>query len=68
MAPGAVKDIERAIETLTAGEIAELYAWLDEHYPHPIDARLSSDLSAGRLDAVIDRALEDEENGRVRPL
>ena len=68
MVPSTVKDIERAIETLTAREIAELYAWLDEHYPHPIDARLSSDLSAGRLDAAIDRALEDEKNGRIRPI
>ncbi|MFI5071808.1 MAG: hypothetical protein ACHP8A_13050 [Terriglobales bacterium] len=68
MAPGTVKDIERAIETLSTREIAELYAWLDVHYPHPIDTRLSSDLSAGRLDAAIDRALEDEKNGSIRPL
>ncbi len=68
MAPSTVKDIELAIETLTAREVAELYAWLDEHCPHQIDARLSPDLSAGRLDAAIDRALEDEKNGRIRPL
>jgi hypothetical protein len=35
MVPSTVKDIERAIETLTAREIAELHAWLDERYPHP---------------------------------
>jgi hypothetical protein len=40
MAPSAVKHIERAIETLTEKEAAELYAWLDEHYPQPIDVRL----------------------------
>lgn len=68
MAPSTVKDIERANETLTAREIAELYAWLDEYHTHPINARLSSDLSAGRLDAAMDRALEDERNGRIRPL
>jgi hypothetical protein len=68
MVPITVKDINRAIETHTAGEIAELYAWLDVRYPRPMDARLSSDLSDGRLDAAIDRALEDEKNGRIRPL
>ncbi len=68
MAPSTVKDIELAIETLTAREVTELYAWLDEHCPQPIDARLSSDLSAGRLDTATDRALEDEKNGRIRPL
>jgi hypothetical protein len=68
MIPNTVKEIERAIETLTPREIEELYAWLDQHYPQLIDLRLQSDLTAGRLDAAIDRALEDEENGRVRPL
>lgn len=68
MVPSTVKDIERAIEVLTAQEIAELYAWLDQHYPHPIDVRLPSDLSAGRLDAAIDHALEEEKNSRIRPL
>ncbi len=63
-----VKDIERAIGTLAPQEIEELYAWLDEHYPHPMDARVQSDLSAGRLDRAIHRALDDEENGRVQPL
>jgi hypothetical protein len=68
MAPDTVKKIERAIEALTVREIEELYAWLDEHYPQPIDVRFQSDLPAGRLDEAIDRALDDEKNGRVRPL
>jgi hypothetical protein len=68
MVPGTVKEIERAIETLTPREIEELYTWLDQNYPQPIDARLQSDLTAGRLDTTIDRALEDEANGRIRPL
>lgn len=68
MTPSPVKDIERAIQGLTLQEIEELYAWLEEHYPQPIDARMKADLTAGRLDAAIDRALEDEENSRTRPL
>ena len=32
------------------------------------DARIQSDLAAGRLDKAINRALDDEKNGRVQPL
>jgi len=67
MACSTVEEIERAIETVTTREIAELYPWLDAHYPHPIAVRLPSDLSDGRLEAAIDRALDDEKNGRIRP-
>jgi hypothetical protein len=68
MSVNTIQEIERAIGTLTPREIEELYAWLDQHYPHPIDARVQADLVAGRLDTAIHRALDDEKNGRVRPL
>jgi hypothetical protein len=64
----AVKEIERAIDALTPEELLELYSWLDQHHPNVIDKRLSTDLAAGRLDAAIQEALDDEKNGRVRPL
>ncbi len=68
MGLNTVKDIERAIEALSPQEISELYQWLDEHCPQPIDVRIQSDLGAGRLDDAIDRALDDEKSGRVRSL
>jgi len=68
MSSNTVKGIERAIGALTPREIEELYLWLDEHYPQPIDARVQSDLAAGRLDSAIQRALDDEKNGRAQPL
>jgi hypothetical protein len=68
MARMTVKEIERTIQGLTVQQMQELYTWLEEHYPQPIDVRLKADLSAGRLDGAIDRALADEENGRTRPL
>ena len=49
-------------------EYEELYVWFEQHYPHPIDPRVQSDLAAGRLDSAIQRALDDEDEGRVRPL
>lgn len=68
MASTTIQEIERAIQALSPKEVEELYAWLDQHYPQPVDARLQSDLAAGRLDAAIDRALEDEKHGRIRQL
>jgi hypothetical protein len=68
MSISKVKEIERAIGTLTPQEVEELYVWLEQHFPQPIDARLQADLVAGRLDTAIQRALDDEKNGRVRSL
>lgn len=63
-----VEEIERAIGALSPRDVEELYAWLDRHCPNPVDTRIQSDLAAGRLDNAIGRALDDEQNGRVRPL
>lgn len=63
-----VQEIERAIDTPTLQELEELYLWLDQRHPQPIDARIQSDLAAGRLDNAIRRALDDERNGRVQPI
>lgn len=63
-----VQEIERAIGDLTPQELEELYLWLDQHHPQPMDARIQSDLAAGRLDKAIQCALKDEKNGRVQPL
>jgi hypothetical protein len=32
------------------------------------DTRIQSDLAVGRLDSAIQRALDDEKNGRTQPL
>ncbi len=63
-----LQEIERAIATLSPQQLSELYAWLDEYDPQPIDARIQNDLAAGRLDNAIARALDDEKHGRTEPL
>lgn len=68
MGSGTILEIERAIGRLSSRELAELYLWLEEHYPQPIDARIPSDLAAGRLDSAILRALGDEAAGQARSL
>jgi hypothetical protein len=68
MSLNTIKEIERAIGSLTPREIEELYAWLEQHCPPPIDTRVQSDLAAGRLDTAIQRALGDEKNDQTLPL
>ncbi len=68
MGLSTVQEIERAIRALTPQELEELYSWLDQNCPQPIDTRLESDLTAGHLDKAIIRALDDEKSGRVQPL
>jgi len=52
MSLNTIQEIERAIGSLTPREIEELYAWLDQHCPPPIDT-------------VIQRASDDEKSGRT---
>lgn len=68
MGLNTVQEIECAIDALTPQQLEELYMWLDRNHPQPIDARISSDLAAGRLDKAIHRALDDEKNSRIQPL
>jgi hypothetical protein len=68
MGLNTLQEIERAIRALKPRELEELYSWLDQNCPQPIDTRVQSDLAAGHLDNAIHRALDDEKNGRVQPL
>jgi hypothetical protein len=63
-----VQEIQRAIDALTPQEVEELYVWLDQHHPQPIDAQLKADLGAGRIDDRINRALADHKAGNTQPL
>jgi hypothetical protein len=68
MRPSTIQEIERAIDALAPEQIEELYLWPERHHPQPIHARVQSDLATGRLDEAIQRALDDEQSGRVRPV
>lgn len=63
-----VHEIERAIDALTPQQMEELYVWLDQRHPQPIDAQLKADLDAGRIDNRINRALADHKVGNTQPL
>jgi len=68
MGLNTIQDIEEAIRGLNPEQLEELYTCLDENYPQAIDDRIAADLAAGRLDNVIQAAIDDEKNGRTSPL
>jgi hypothetical protein len=69
MSHSKVQEIEQAIGELTQQELQELRQWLEQYKgPQPIDARIQTDLAAGHLDRAVEQALDDEKQGRVRPL
>ncbi len=63
-----VQEIENAIAALSDDDLRELYGWLEQNRPQPFDLRIDADFAAGRLDNVIQEALDDAKNGRLRPL
>ena len=63
-----VHEIERAIDALTPQQIEELYVWLDQRHPQPIDAQLKAAIDAGRFDDRIARAVADHKAGRTEPM
>ena len=63
-----VEEITAAIERLPADQVARVRAWLADYAERLWDEQIERDERAGRLDALIDRALEEHRAGRTRPL
>jgi hypothetical protein len=63
-----VEEITAAIEQLPADQVARVRAWLAEYAERLWDEQIERDERDGRLDALIDRALEEHRAGRTRPL
>ncbi len=63
-----VEEITAAIEQLPADQVARVRAWLADYAERMWDEQIERDEKAGRLDFPIDRALEEHQTGRTRPL
>jgi endo-1,4-beta-D-glucanase Y len=64
----SVKEIEAAISRLSAGDLAELIAWLQDHAARLWDEQIEKDLREGRLDALLAEVVEEGEAGQGRPI
>lgn len=63
-----IKEIESAIARLPPSELAKLAEWFAEYQAQVWDRRLERDAKAGRLDALIEEAEREFEQGRCEPL
>ena len=63
-----VQEIERAIQQLSAEELAAFRAWFAEFDARIWDRQLEEDAAAGKLDALAEEALRDLRDGRCTDL
>ncbi len=63
-----VEEITDAIARLPADQVGRVQAWLADYAERQWDEQIERDERCGRLDALIDRALEEHRAGRTRPL
>jgi hypothetical protein len=63
-----VEHIEQQIRELSAGEFSELRDWVLEQDWVAWDAKISSDVRAGKLDKLLAEAKSDYASGRPKSL
>ena len=61
---GSVKEIEEAVQKLSATEFLAFRSWFAEFEADTWDRRIEDDATAGRLDGLGDEALGDLRAGR----
>jgi hypothetical protein len=65
---GKVETIEQQIQALSPEELARFRAWFLEFDWAAWDRQLQRDVSAGKLDALAEKALRDHASGKTTPL
>ena len=63
-----VEEITAAIERLPADQLGRLRDWLWEYSERLWDEQIERDEQEGRLDDLVNQALEEHRAGRTRPL
>ena len=65
---GKVEHIEQEVASLAPDELASFRAWFTSFDADVWDKQIAADVSAGRLDALADAALEEHRKGHTKPL
>jgi hypothetical protein len=63
-----VEELEAAVAGLSKPELSHFFRWFEEFIADQWDSQIEADILAGRLDAAGQRADEDFEAGRCKPL
>ncbi|MGD1903059.1 MAG: hypothetical protein ACFB9N_12570 [Geitlerinemataceae cyanobacterium] len=63
-----LQEVEQAIMQLPPQDVAALRDWLNELDAENWDRQIETDIAAGRLDTLADRALQQFQDGQCRDL
>jgi len=66
----SLQEIEKAIGNLTPQEFADLRAHINkiEFESEAFDAKIAADFQAGKLDSLMDRALDEDAQNQTEPV
>jgi hypothetical protein len=64
----SVEEIEAEIAKLKPAEVRQVVRWLAEYGAELWDKQIEEDAVAGKLDRFIEEALDEQRQGRTRPL
>ena len=63
-----VESLERQIKDLSADELTRFRIWFEDFDALAWDRQMEADVTAGRLDALADAALDDHAQGKTTKL
>ena len=63
-----VETLERAVEQLSADDLARFRRWFLEFDAEVWDAQIETDAAAGKLDALAEEALAEYRSGKAREI
>ncbi|MGK6312516.1 hypothetical protein [Neorhizobium sp. DT-125] len=63
-----LEQIEKSVAELDPKELEAFSAWFEEFQAERWDRQIEADASAGKLDALADKALAEFRAGKTRPL
>jgi hypothetical protein len=64
----SVAELEKAVSVLSPEELREFRAWFADYDMAQWDRQIEQDSSAGKLDHLINKAMEDYRAGRITDL
>lgn len=64
----SIRDIERAVTKLPAKKLAAFRTWFYKFEARTWDKQFETDVKAGKLDGLANKAVEDFKKGHCRPL
>lgn len=63
-----IEQLEQTVSNLSSKDFAQFRAWFLEFDARVWDAKIESDLGAGKLDSLMAEARAEYEEGKTRPL